>query len=713
MTQDILQKAKECWSEAEEAFEPTRKRMLEDLRFSNPAEPEQWDESVKRARENSVDGARPCLTFDQTNQYIAQVVNDSRQNKPGIKVLPVDSGADVDVAERLEGMVRHIEYSSRASIAYDTAQEYAARIGLGWMRVVPEIVNPETNEQEIRIKRVHDPLAVLADPNMTEPDGADMGYGFVATSLGKKAFQKAYPKAATQSWEADGWFSQDTVRICEYLYKKTTTENRLVIEGPDGQRMTVTEDEYWALAKQTGFQPQVVQQFMAEAIEVQWVKMTGAEVLEETTFPSRFIPLVPVLGCELWVEGKRYLCGLTRRMMDPQRAYNYERTSYIETVALQTKTPWTIPWESVEEFQDEWGGANRRNLAYLPYNAIDTEGRQLPPPQRNSPPAMPASFVQGGAIAINDIQASIGMYKSNLGAPSNAVSGRAKQQDQREGDTANYHYIDNLSRGIEQLGRVIVDMIPRIYDTKRIARICGDDGTNDFVEIDPDQPEAKVKKQVGDKSRVTINPTVGTYDVRVKAGPSYTTMRQESAEALGNLLERNPTAFAVLGPEWAKMQDWPNADKISKMLLSMAPPAVQKMAEGDTDIPAAAQAQMAQLQEQNQKLTQALEQATQHIESGAAEARVKAESDDKDRLIEAYKAETERLKVTAPAMGPAEVQAIVGQVLQQILSTPQIPPPEAQQMAAPPDPGPPPMPPDGMQQPVPQEPPHGGFSLPA
>lgn len=716
MPQDLLQKAKECFKEDQEAFRDNRERMLEDLRFSNPACPEQWDDAVRRAREQSEGGARPCLTFDQTNQYIAQVVNDSRQNKPGIKVIPVDSGADIEVAEKLEGMIRHIEYSSRASIAYDTAQEYAARIGLGWLRVVPEIVHAERNEQEIRIKRVHDPLSVILDANSQEPDGSDASRGFIETVLTKKAFKELYPKASMVSWEStdrmDGWIADDSVRVCEYFYKVETKVNNLVIAGPGGERMTVTEDEYWRLAEETGLRPMVEATFPSTQVEVKWVKMSGMEILEETDFPSRFIPLIPVLGYEVYVEGRRYICGMTRRMMDSQRAYNYERTSYIEQVALQPKAPFVLPWESVENFQDEWATANTSNRAYLPYNALDGEGRQLPPPARQGPPPVGASFIQGGALALSDIQASIGMYRANLGAPSNETSGRAINARQREGDTANYHYIDNLSRSIEHLGRIIVDMIPRIYDTARVARITGDDGSVEAVEINPEMEQAKQKTA----DAMVINPAVGQYDVRVKVGPSYSTLRQESAEAIGQILQGNPQAFAVLGPEWAKMQDWPNAERVSKMLLAMAPPQVQALAQGDQEIPAPVQAQMQQMKQQLQQLQQALQEANQKLETDAVEAMQKMAEADKDRAIDAYKAETERLKIMQPAMGPQEIQALIIQTLQQLLSSPPIPP-EPQSMQPPAQsPGGPSMAPQGMPPPgmntTPNQPPPGGFFTP-
>ena len=186
--QDSHQRAKERYADAQDAMREQHARMLEDMRFSNPAEPEQWPEDAKNARKT-----RPCLTFDRTNQFIQQVVNQARQNKPQIKFLPADSGADVMVADKLNGIMRHIEYVSRAGIAYDTAIDHGTRCGLGWLRVVPQIMRPETNEQEIRILRVHDPLSVLLC-DWTEPDGSDATGAFVETLMPDKAFKAKYPK---------------------------------------------------------------------------------------------------------------------------------------------------------------------------------------------------------------------------------------------------------------------------------------------------------------------------------------------------------------------------------------------------------------------------------------------------------------------------------------------------------------------------------------
>ncbi len=568
-------------------------RMREDQRFSNPADPMQWDMAVRRARDTD---ARPCLTFDQTNQYVSQVVNDGRQNKPSIQTMPVDSKADVKVAKVLNGMIRHIEYGSRAGIAYDTGLEHAARIGLGYLRVIPETVNPKTKEQEIRIRRVFDPFSAGLDPQSTEPDGSDALYGYVEGS----------------GEEDDG------KKWVEYFEVQIEKQNRLAVDGEE-----LGEDEYWERDKATGIRPEIKAQWVDEKRKVLWCKFRWDrdETEEETEFPSNWIGLIPILGDEMWIDGKRYLSGMVRKMMDGQRAYNYSRTSEIEQAALQPKAPYVAAWEAIEDHQDHWNRANQSSQSFLPYNARDESGQPLPVPQRQQPPTISAAFQQGSIQALADIQASVGMYKANLGAPSNETSGRAINARKLEGDTANFHYLDNLARSIEHLGRVIVSMIPRVYDTRRVARIVNEDGTSESIEINPRLSKAA---DIKDGKVVAINPGVGEYDVRVKVGPAYTTLRQEAGQALTDLLGRAPDLIPILGDQWIKMQDFPDSEKIARRLLAMAPPQVQALESENVEIPPAVQAQMMAMKQENEQLKQALGQAAQAAEGKQGELQLKA-----------------------------------------------------------------------------------------
>lgn len=677
-TDDKLhQRAKKRIDDAVERLSPQRMRMQDDLEFSNPADPQQWDRLAKAARQN-----RPCLVFDQTNQYIAQVVNDARQNKPGIKPLPVDNKADYKVAEALEGIIRHIEYVSRAGIAYDTAAEYAARIGLGGFRLINKIVRPETNEQDIVIQRIADPLAMILDPDSTEPDGSDLRWAALEYDMPKDDFEAAYPGKLPESFDTNygsssPWFTDKTVRLCDYYEIQETKKPRVVVTLPDGEQH-LDQEEYDAITESTGIAAPITRKYDQVVRKVIALKMSGCDILEQSEFPCQYIPVFPVVGYELFIKGQRYLCGMVRRMRDAQQAYNYERTAYIEAVALQPSAPYMAAAEAIAGYEAIWRDANTSRKSYLPYNHVDDAGNALPMPQRQEPPVLPSAFVQGGQMALGDIQASIGMYRANLGAPSNETSGKAITARQREGDTANFHYQDNLNRSIEQLGRAIVDMIPRIYDSKRIARILGLNGDHKFVVVDPDQQEAYVKTEDG---TISINPGIGCYDVRIVSGPSYTTLRQEASEGLSMILQANPQLTPVIGPMWARMQDWPEADKVARALTVMAPPQVQSILEGgeDEQVNQQLQALAAESKQHIDALMQQLQAASDEIKQAKDEAEDAKES----QQVEWYKAETERMKALQPAaaiVDPQMVAAIVQQTMQQMLMT-QPEPPEPEQFA--------------------------------
>lgn len=701
MAQDTHQRAKERYQDACDAFRDQRVRMVQELEFSNPADPKQWTDAARAIRENGPDGARPCLTLDRTNQYIAQVVNDARQNKPAPTFMPASGGARQEVAKALNGIARHIEYQSRAQIAYDTAIEHAARASLGWMRVVTEVCNAELNHQEIRIKRVHDPLSVVCDPDWTEPDGSDIQYGFVESWYSPGAFKRTWPKAKAENWtraeSGGGWRGDDAILVCEHFDLRKKKRNMLVVRTQDGVKRTMTEEQYWSMVKTEGYQPEFLSQYQGETQEVVWLKMSGADILEETIFPSRFIPLVPVIGHEIWIEGKRYLSGMTRRMMEAQRAYNYERSAWVEAVALQPRAPVFADAEAVAGHEDTWARMNRANLAFVPYNSVTEDGRQLQVPQRINPPTMPTAFAQGAQFANDDLQSSVGMFNAALGKQSNETSGIAIRRRDQQSDTANFHYVDNLGRSIEHLWRIVIDMIPRLYDEPREARILGEDGSVKSVIIDP-TGDAYSEREDGS---ATINLGTGTYDVRVKTGPAYTTLRQEASENLGQIIQGNPQLAAVVAPIWARMQDWPEADKLSKALMAMAPPPVQAAMsdEGAKSDPDALKQQLMQQQQQMEQMQQMMQQMHQAL----GEAEKKANEQQAKLEIEAYKAETDRMQVLAPAMAPNQVQAVVMQTLQQLM-TPQEIGGEAEY-------GEPP----GMEMPEMQEqpePPQGGFFTP-
>ena len=583
----IIEEARSRFEYAKEKWSPIYKDSRADLRFSDPTKPEQWPEAVRREREMSEGGPRPCLTFDQTGQYVRQVINTARRNKPAIKYLPVDDESDPRLAEVLQGLARQTEYTSRADVAYITALDQATRGGIGYFRMILRVV-PNANvegQQEAVIVRVPDFESVWPDPDFVEPDGSDMAWGFVEDMIPVKRFEKLYPKAKKSDFDSDGWFSKDHVRVCEY-YK---------VNEKDGKK---TVNHY---------------------------KLTGEEVLEESVFPAEYVPIFPVLGNETWAEGKRQLGGCIRTAKDAQITYNFERNAEYEAVALGPKAPWLAPAEAIEGYEGHWKQANRGNLAFLPYNSVDDSGNPIQKPERINPAGVATGWTQLSERSRQDIQAAMGMFSASTGDNPNNQSGRAVLALQDKAEVGSFHYIDNLALTIGQCGRVLTQVWPVILDQEQVIRIIGEDDETDFIRVDPSLPVGYHEVMAGDKKITVINPAVGRYDVRVTVGPAFQTRQTEAAAEIGELVNGNPQMLSLLGDVWVKMRNFPEADKIAKRLRALLPPQVQQAEEaedGQAQIPPQIMGVMQQAQQEIQQLHQQLQEA----QSGMAAKQVDAQS---------------------------------------------------------------------------------------
>jgi len=686
----VISTALERFSLCQDAESEQRSVAADELRFSLG---EQWPDAIRKERETDPNGARPCLTVDKLDQYIKQVVNDGRQNKPAIKVRPKDSGADPDTADVLQGVVRHIEDQSCADVAYDTAIEMAARAGFGYIRVLTDYCEDDGFLQDIYVRHVPNPFSCYLDPDHINPDGSDASYGFAFDDIPRKQFEAMYPDAEPCEFDSDektaDWSKKDTIRLAEYF--EAVDEYVTVWQAEDGS------------ASETKIDGAASRKVRKRTIT--WRKITCKEVLEEREWPSKYIPIVPVYGHLINVEGKKRISSLIRPAMDAMRMYNYAASAFVERVALTPKAPYIATAAQIEGYETEWANANTANASVLPYNADPS----APPPQRQQTADIPAGWMQVMQGMEHDIQGALGMYNASLGAPSNEKSGKAILARQREADNATFHIIDNLSRAIRHVGRIVIDLIPKIYDSSRVIRILGEDGKEDFAEIDPEQPEAKrdIHDLQGKVVKTIYNPGVGRYDVTVTTGPAYGTKRQEAAEFITQLVQSSPDLMPVVGDLMFKSMDMPFAEEISERMRKMLPPPLQEQEDGP-QIPLEVQSQMQSMSQQMQEMHQQLSAAAAELgdkrmeyEAKTADLRIK----ERELAIREYDAETKRLQVTAPAFSPEEIQAVVLQTLQDLAT---------QQTA---EPEPPPdmhMMPDGqmMADSEMPQPPQGGFFMP-
>ena len=662
---DILATARARLDLAVSALAESREDEIDDLRFyaGSPDNHWQWPADVLATR-GAVQGqtinARPCLTINKLPQHVRQVTNDQRQNRPGAKVIPVDDNADVEVADIFNGMIRHIEYISDADVAYDTACENQVSYGEGYLRLLTEYCEDNTFDQDIKIGRVRNSFSVYMDPTIQDPTGADAKWCFVTEDVTKAEFERMYPDASpittlqslgVGDQSISNWLNEDTIRLADYYYidfDRTTLNlypgNATAFEGtPEDKQLRAIYGK-----------PKKSRE--SDRPKVKYCKINGYEILEEREWAGKYIPVIRIVGNEFEVDGRLYVSGLVRNAKDAQRMYNYWVSQEAEMLALAPKAPFIGYGGQFEGYENQWKTANTQNWPYLEVNPDVTNGQggMLPLPQRAQPPMASSGLLQAKAGASEDIKSTTGQYNASLGMGSNERSGKAILARQREGDVGTYHYGDNLARGVRHVARQLVDLIPKIYDTQRIARIIGEDGETKMIKINPEQqqPVNKIMDERGIVIEKIYNPGVGKYDVVAITGPGYATKRQEALEAMAQLLQGNPQLWAVAGDLFVKNMDWPGAQEMSKRFAKTIDPKFLSDGEDNPALQAA--------QQQMQAMGQEMEQMHQMIRNVGKSIEVQEqERKDFEAQVKAYEAETKRLAQVQASMSPEQIQDIV------------------------------------------------------
>ena len=602
----------ECFKQAAEAESSWRSETLDDLKFSVG---KQWDASIQGQRERD---KRPCLVMDQTTQSIRLVCNEFRQNRPGTIVNPVGDESDVDTAEILQGLVRHIEVNSEAEIAYDGAHEHVVRAGIGHWRILTDYVSDEEDEQEIFIVPIRNPFSVYWQPGVPYEKAK---WAFIVKDVPIRHYKNDFAdsemakRSSLIEFTGPGnstpeWVTKDHIRVAEYF----------TVEETKGRGDRTKK-------------------------QVKWKKINALEVLDERDLPGSSIPILTVVGDDIDVDGKRYLAGLIRNAKDPQRMYNYWNSKATETIALASTAPWIVAEGQLESHEKEWAEANIRNLNVLQYKQVDAGGRPAPAPERNSvePPIQAmAHMIQQAAM---DVKASMGIYDPSLGQRKGDESGTAIQKLQQQGSIATLNFSDNVSRTMRRSGRLLLEWIREYYDTPKVRRIIKpDDSVEQVITHAGDEQEDEAKKLLTDKVTKISNIGVGRYDVTISVGPSYQTKRQEAVATQMELIKASPEMFPLMGDILVGNMDIPGSKEISQRLKKMLPPHLQDQTGTPEAQLAQAHSQLQQIGSQNQQLQQHVTQMSEVIKSKQVETQGRVQ-------IEQFKAQTDlaitKLKIEA------------------------------------------------------------------
>ncbi|HXG71321.1 MAG TPA: portal protein [Gemmatimonadaceae bacterium] len=583
----IIETARTRFRMASDAEATMRRLQLEDKKF---AAGEQWPDAIKRAREE--DG-RPCLTIDRLSAQIKQVTNALRKARPAVDITAASDG-DVETADVLSGIIRHIEQTSDADVAYDQAGSDAATIGRGYFRILTDYDADDGYTQDIKIARIRNPFTVYFDPTCQKIDYADARFCFVVEDLPRSEYELLYPTSRAAGMSAADfssigddirqWYNEDTIRVAEYWYVESTFTD---LKLPTGKTRKV------------------------ERRKVVCKKINAVEVLEAYDWAGKYIPIVPVIGEEVDIEGVVDYRGIVRRAKDPQRASNYWKSAATESIALAPKAPFIMAEGQDEGYEAMWAEANTKNFPALKYKPTTVMGQLAAPPQRSVAEPPIQAIMTAIVASENDLRATTGFF--DVGErESREQSGKAIMARQRMGELGNSDYGDGLRRAIRHCGRILVDLIPHIYDVPRVRRITGKDNKEQTVMVYAGQANAPQQDNPEIKA---FDLSQGKYDVVVSAGQSFQTARQEFIELMAPMFQAKPELFQMFGDIFFDNLDVPYAKQMAARAKKMLPPQLQDDQPGQPEIPPQVQMQMQQMDQQLQQVSQAAQQMQQQLES--------------------------------------------------------------------------------------------------
>lgn len=623
----------------------------------------QWEPYWWNANQN-----KPRYTFDMTCPIVDQVAGEIEQADFDIRVSPAGGDATKDVALTYDGIIRNLENISNAKDVYTSAARGMITTGYDGWRIVQKYADDNSFDQDLMIEKIHNFIdRVWFDPAAEQQDKSDARYCFVLHPVAKDEFDKRWPESngisVPDDRDGEAYYDKaEVVVIGELLYVEK--EERELVLMSNGQTYEADDD----------FEKVVDDMALVGVTEIKRRKRKVNKVCsrffdndgwlgddKDTVFNR--IPVIPVYGNYKIIENKTVYSGVVEKLMDSQRVLNYSMSREIEEGALAPRAKYWMTLTQAAGHEDSLSTMNTNSDPVQFYN-VDPE---MPgPPQQNG-----GAMVNPGLRTISEamrgmIGYSAGMFASNMGDNPGLQSGVAIRSLQNKGDNATYKYNKAVQVAIAATGKVLVDAIPKVYDTERTMRILYEDNSFEMATIN--QPV--IDQQTGEV--VMLNDlSQGVYDVICKAGPSFKNRQQETLEMIIEMAKVDPTIMQIAGDVMMQNINSPAADQIAErkrdqmLKAGMIPMSQltdeeqaqiqQQMAQqGQQQDPASIMAQAEMLKGQAEMARAQIEQVKvqneqMKIQVEAQKAQMSAQNDQQDNQVDVFKAQTDRMNTQIKA----------------------------------------------------------------
>lgn len=638
---NLHKNALEMFKVAANGWKQIREEAAADLEFF---EGKQYDvEILQLARLNK----EPLKTENVLPSMVQQVENEFRQREMSINAHALDENGSDDTANIFTSLIRAIEQESHAKSQYVHVFGHQGSLvpGFGFLKL--DVSDDKDGQRKVSICAVKDPFKVLPDPETVEPDMSDADYWFEFEDYSTKTFKRLFPKSKLglayshdlfpEQTETSLWFPDGSIRVARFWYKERLERVDYLLE--DGEVVTDVyvdtpeddeDDDHDESFKKKGFKydfnedeskirsvlngdVKVVLRHVTTLDEkIKWVDMTGGEILDTGTWIDDKFPFSASTGITSFVNGKKTMRGIIRFVRDAQEMVNYLSSAIARRVASANKSPWIVDPMAIQNYQPYWNTMNVNNFPWLPADSsyIDETGNRvtLPAPQRADQTSQIQDLIAAKQLYLDAIKMTLGIYDAGLGATPNEQSGVAIKTLAQQGMNANFHFSDNFVRCLQHLGRLLISIIPKVYDAPRVVRVVGAEGNTEIVKINQLFQENGKKK--------IYNLTEGDYGLTVNVGPAYANQKQESIEQMLELCRANPNITPVIQDRIAAAMKFPGSEIVADRLFKLLAQSQPSLIEGtpQSELPPEALAVITQTTQLNNQLTQELQQTTAKLQ---------------------------------------------------------------------------------------------------
>lgn len=372
-------------------------------------------------------------------------------------------------------------------------------------------------------------------------------------------------------------------------------------------------------------------------------KIAGDYILEESEFPSEDLPVIFVDQNSYYDKSGKQVCrSFLIDAVDAQRYLNYLGTQSAYILKISRYDQFIASKKNVQsnDTAQQWRDPQQVKGA-ITYDESPSGAK----PEQLRPPELSQSLMQQYERAVNDMYTSTGLYPSRMGQQGNEISGAAIDARTRQGSYSTYVAFNSINRAITAGGKIVNQMIPRVYDTERVLSLMTPDKGRQNIVVNQqlDEYGGKIKNDL----------SKGSFEVRLQAGPSYEGQKAQALESLNMVLQANPQLLNLFADLYAENLPLVNTIEIKNRLKTIVPPEILEagktgeMPQEQQRIDPAAQAAMLDAQFKQQQIEikkQELEMKLKEHQSKTEMERIKLEL---EKLEIAAKLEEQKLRYMA------------------------------------------------------------------